>query len=116
MTHAAVDEYGLPEGALTERERALLFEAVVAHHAMIRALRAMRENTGLCVVQRALSAEHLLHMLQAQQGTLGMALKIAQSAERLNRTIAGNMTTLSDAGVHYRGLTDEGGALVAVRR
>lgn len=104
------------EGALTERERAVLFETFVSHQAMARSVIAMRENANLAVVQRCISAEHFLHCIQINRDSLKMASEIAAGALRTSRVIERNLRTLCDRGVHYRGLSDAGAALVVVRR
>jgi hypothetical protein len=83
---------------------------------MVRSIVAMRENANLAVVQRCVSAEHFLHCIQIHRESLTMATKIAAGALRMSETIEANLQTLCDRGVHYRGLSDEGAALVVVRR
>lgn len=117
MTYLTRDEFdGSFQDQLSTREKALLFETYVNHQAFLASITAMRENANLALVRRCVSAEHFLHCMQLQRDTLVMAHRISGGAVEMNRKIEANVRFLCDRGVHFRGLSDEGGALVVVRR
>lgn len=87
-----------------------------AHLAVLLCTDAMRNFGHMTRVVHCESAEHLIEAMRMSDGLADNAQQIIDRYRCACAALRERANALSDLGLHYRGLNDEGKALLVVRR